>query len=579
MRVFCPEHKRGFFAPRQSPVRCENRNHILGEMDFLGETKIPIQIHWQYCCNCEHFCPIDLDQDSLQRCPVCTRRCSTLYLCDRCYTISFESDTPLQTKNFTLRSDGTPKPSCPGCLQESTADLREHTCEELRASFVTALNTCPICEERLDVGPAFPCSVAYYLKKTKSANKINVTFDYETGLFIPVEDGEFVVISDGDQSLQPIVLPRAARFSTKRDFYEFYQDYYHCAQPEAGEVQIIQPATVARVVAGWKLQGTGVLEVLHEQPEKKKPLALTQHSSEPIVASEGSAAQQTREESPVTACAGCGSLIETRYAFCWKCGEPLKATSELAANRRTPPLVTMSRSSIEEEEDEQTVQHEPRPAGPQLFSWATPERPQRSTAAKGAILKLMTIALVGLLLGSIGFFVFSRLGSRTASVSASESVINNGQSKADIPPVEQTRGEVAAESIPQQTSTVSPEDDALKKLHDRGLASTDSERPIIIQAYSRTEKQFPSDYRFPYERAKLTIDSSQKTSHDEAFKALAIAAVKAINAGKSSEMLDSLEADKAGDFHKLAHGHREWSQLLEALKSNDARVLKASMSF
>ena len=34
MRVFCPEHKRGFFAPRQSPIKCENRGHVLGELDF-----------------------------------------------------------------------------------------------------------------------------------------------------------------------------------------------------------------------------------------------------------------------------------------------------------------------------------------------------------------------------------------------------------------------------------------------------------------------------------------------------------------------------------------------------------------
>ena len=37
MRVFCPEHKRGFFAPRQSPIKCENRGHVLGTLDFEGE--------------------------------------------------------------------------------------------------------------------------------------------------------------------------------------------------------------------------------------------------------------------------------------------------------------------------------------------------------------------------------------------------------------------------------------------------------------------------------------------------------------------------------------------------------------
>src|SRR6266581_1567876 len=120
MKVFCPEHKRGFFAPRQSPIKCENRGHILGELDF----------------------------------------------------------------------EGAAQPSCPGCLQATSADLREHTCDGLGASFITALSSCPICQERLDIGPSFPSSVARYLKRTKAANKVNVTFDYETELFVPVEDGE-----------------------------------------------------------------------------------------------------------------------------------------------------------------------------------------------------------------------------------------------------------------------------------------------------------------------------------------------------------------------------------------------------
>ena len=65
---------------------------------------------------------------------------------------------------------------------------------------------------------------------------------------MPVDDGEFVVVTNPDQA---IVLPRAPKFSAKRDFYEFYQDYYHCPNPDAGEVQIIQPAFVfAREMGG-----------------------------------------------------------------------------------------------------------------------------------------------------------------------------------------------------------------------------------------------------------------------------------------------------------------------------------------
>src|SRR5262249_33057501 len=118
MRVFCPEHKRSFFAPRQNPIKCENRAHVLGELNFAGVAASQVELQWLYCCNCEPFCPISSEQESIARCPVCTRRISRLYACDRCFTISFESDTPLETKNFTLTSEGLPQPSCPGCLQE-----------------------------------------------------------------------------------------------------------------------------------------------------------------------------------------------------------------------------------------------------------------------------------------------------------------------------------------------------------------------------------------------------------------------------------------------------------------------------
>jgi len=106
MRVFCPEHKRGFFAPRQSPVKCENRGHLLGELDFEGVGNSPVEIRWQYCCNCEHFCPIDFDREGLERCPVCTRPSSQLYLCDKCHLVSFESNTPLELTPVTPDKDG-----------------------------------------------------------------------------------------------------------------------------------------------------------------------------------------------------------------------------------------------------------------------------------------------------------------------------------------------------------------------------------------------------------------------------------------------------------------------------------------
>ena len=128
---------------------------------------------------------------------------------------------------------------------------------------------------------------------------------------------------------------------------------------------------------------------------------------------------------------------------------------------------------------------------------------------------------------------------------------------------------------PQQpAATVNPEDE-LQKLRAKriGAGETASERSKVFQAIAKVEKQYPRDYRFPYERAKLAANGSRASSRNEAFKALSVAAEKAISTGKANEMLSGLEADKTGDFQKLAQGRQEWTKLLTALKRRDTSLL------
>ena len=105
------------------------------------------------------------------------------------------------------------------------------------------------------------------------------------------------------------------------------------------------------------------------------------------------------------------------------------------------------------------------------------------------------------------------------------------------------------------------------------MAAKPAERSKIFQALAKVERQYPRDYRFPYERAKLAVKGSQASSRDEAFKALNSAAEKAISTGKAGEMLNGLESDKSGDFSKLAQGRYEWSRLVAALKRKDPSLL------
>ncbi|HET7112435.1 MAG TPA: hypothetical protein VFI57_02270 [Pyrinomonadaceae bacterium] len=528
---------------------------------------------------------MDFDHDGLARCAVCTRRSSQLFLCDKCYVISFESNTPLDIKNFTLTADGVPQPSCPSCLRPASADQHEHDCEELRASFITALTTCPICDERLDIAPAFPSTVAQYLKRTRSAHKINVTFDYETESFVPVEDGEFVLVNTGDPNIQPIVLPRAPRFATRRDFYEFYQDYYHCPKPDAGEVRILRPAAVNRSGAGWKLQATGLLEVISEQPKKKpveviaeqpkkKPIEVAVPALEPIVQKridELRALDAKRQNPALKTCEGCGASIESRYAFCWKCGHAMSSQSNGPVVVRSKPL------PLPMEDDELTVQHDVQGGSGRgenpMFSWTMSKPPERAGASRGSVLKLMAIGGVSVMLLALGMFGLTRSDSPVEAANQAAPQVVEQPAASQPEPVAQPTNTVVADQKPQQTA-VNPEDE-LQKLRAKRIDAdaTPSERSKVFQAFAKVERQYPRDYRFPYERAKLAAKGSKASSRNEAFKALSAAAEKAITTGKANEMLSGLEADKAGDFQKLAQGRQEWSRLLAALKRKDTTLL------
>jgi len=112
-----------------------------------------------------------------------------------------------------------------------------------------------------------------------------------------------------------------------------------------------------------------------------------------------------------------------------------------------------------------------------------------------------------------------------------------------------------------------------KQLREKRISAKPSESSAIIASIDEAEKKYPRDYRFPYERAKLSVKGI--ASHHEAFGALLQAGEKAIDNGKAQEMLDSLMADKDGDFYRLSRGHHEWQALAEALRSKDKGALKA----
>jgi hypothetical protein len=417
--------------------------------------------------------------------------------------------------------------------------------------------------------------VASYLRRTKSTNKINATFDFETELFVPVEDGEFVVVT-GNADLGSIVLPRATNFSARRDFYEFYQDYYHCAQPNAGEIQVIQPAEVSKVRDGWKLKETGILEV-EQIPVKQKAPAIEAPPTRMELAEPEPArapAEPVLSDDSMTLCTCCDLMVDKKYDFCWQCGNRLTSKDELLLSH--PPKQRNANTipaSSEGDDEEQTVQHEPRSLRVPMFSMDQEQERKRKSAGGRSILRLISFVLVGLLALGGGLFALSRWTSPVAPASAAQPVATTTQADPNLT-ANQTSGPLA---LPAPTAakkpTVAPEDAELKKLREKRISGSTSDGPKIMQTFAKAETKYPNDYRFPYERAKLALKVRQNKSHDEAFDALSVAAVRAIKTGKAHEMLDGLEADKGGDFNQLSRSRREWNQLMSALKSQNPHLL------
>ena len=591
MRVFCHEHKRGFFAPRQSPIKCENRGHVLGELDFSGAGRSPFQFEWQYCCNCEHFCVIDFDGDALQSCPVCTRKISTLYVCDRCNTVSFESNTPLQTKNFTLTAEGAPHPCCPGCLQPASADLREHVCDDAGITFITGLNTCPLCNERLDIGPTFPSSVAQYLRRTRSANKANVTFDYETGLFVPVDDGEFVLINTNEETRQTIVLPRSPRLSSPREFYELYQDYYRCGAPDQGEITITEPAVVVPTPEGWKFLSPGAFVVINQQP-RKPPISVAPPSppappappqmtvapaappltvAPPRPPDDAVVEEPRRGRAEGTVCPRCDTLIEAKYAFCWQCGypRPEQSASDSESPQKLQSVPQRSRlivSAMEEDEAGEITQQETRAGG---SSWLRANPPKREVRNLRSVLKLFAIPASGLLMLALTMFFLTR--SRSSETVATEAPQPTVQEM--TPAVQTPTVEIKNASL----RTPTPEEDpALEQLEQIRRLNYSTHPTKSLKNLSQTERKYADDYRVPYERAKVVVIGHKGNFQKAAFNDLARAAQKAISKGKAGEMLQNLNKDRDGDFQELSRVRREWAQLQKALRSKDISALSAT---
>ena len=175
-------------------------------------------------------------------------------------------------------------------------------------------------------------------------------------------------------------------------------------------------------------------------------------------------------------CNGCGASIESRYAFCWKCGSAMNDEhhSSTPAPRKPPTLLAQAMDL----DDELTVQTEPRPLNSTMFSWTTSQTPERTgSTSRGSVLKLIAIAAVALALVSLGLFGLLRSSTQTASatVETPPPVQQQASQPQPTPPVTtEVSRSAPAETTTQQVVSANP-DDELKKLREKGMTAKPSE--------------------------------------------------------------------------------------------------------
>ena len=334
-------------------------------------------------------------------------------------------------------------------------------------------------------------------------------------------------------------------------------------------------------------------------------------------------------------CQGCGELVESKWTFCTNCGKSLSerpsdrvapstapqppeivaAPVPRSSMPRTPPPPTLTMPSAEQltTNTRQRVEGASQEwyAAPDLFDesdeiTATPisrndlvpktvavstVRPQSGNGKSPPSLTMLTAygesktaaspewprrhgLLVGLLL--IIFFGLLGLGgwywwTHRGSVAQPPAQADSSSAPAAADSSSSAPLTTSAPKTAERITTNGGPEEEWKRLREKRIAAKPSETKEIIAAFEDAEKKYPNDYRFPYERAKLSIKGI--TTHHEAFGALSAAAQKAIDNGKSQEMLDSSTADKDGDFYKLSHGHHEWQALMQALSNKDKRGL------
>ena len=272
MRFYCEDHGKDFYVS-QLPGRvvCYTESEI--ERHYLGE--FPNSDFWEYCCSCKttRWAGSRTTPVVRSECPRCKSLVAARYVCDQCSVLTIDSEDDFEERDYTLVAGKAPvsqkeavanRTRCPGCERPPRALIDQHNCPRTGATFWSARERCPFCDDPIGAVPSFPSLAKDFLARTKTKDKITVGFDIleiDGNVIVPSSEGDFVVISNGSKKTRSILLPRLIRFEHFDDG-EVYRSFYDVESAAIGDVRILSPAIVKKIKGGWILAERGRLEVV-----------------------------------------------------------------------------------------------------------------------------------------------------------------------------------------------------------------------------------------------------------------------------------------------------------------------------
>jgi hypothetical protein len=107
-----------------------------------------------------------------------------------------------------------------------------------------------------NVEPRFPMSNEN-LQKNYSSTAINAKVDFGSGLLIKDDSGksEWLILENN------ILIPKLEKMMMKQEYHNYYEKFYSCKNPGAGEIWIMHPTIVSEVTEGWQMLEKGELEI------------------------------------------------------------------------------------------------------------------------------------------------------------------------------------------------------------------------------------------------------------------------------------------------------------------------------